>query len=238
VRDAPPPRARSVLVIDDEESLRHSLAKALRRSGYVVETAATGGEGVDRFSKGSFDAVLTDVRLPDLSGLDVLALCTETKPGVPVIVMTGFGTVESALEAMRRGARDFVRKPFKAEEVLDVLDAALSAPTEGDDAARLRVRVERQFAPEGYAKVDDALRRMPGEGGAAGGAADEPLSLRDATRRFEVRYVEDLLARTRGNVAAAARLAGISRPNFHRKLRALGVDARRFKRAHRRGRDA
>jgi DNA-binding NtrC family response regulator len=227
-----------VLVIDDEESLRHALAKALRREGYVVETAATGGEGVDRFAKGAFDAVLTDVRLPDLSGLDVLALCTETKPGVPVVVMTGFGTVESALEAMRRGARDFVRKPFRTEDVLAVLEKALDTPS-AEGAARLRVRVERRFSPEGFARVDDALRRIPAPDAAGPSAAsDEPLSLRDATRRFEVRYVEDLLARTHGNVAAAARLAGISRPNFHRKLRALGVDARRFKRAHRRGRDA
>jgi DNA-binding NtrC family response regulator len=230
---AAPGPARSILVIDDEESLRHALAKALRRAGYVVETAASGGEGVDRFSKGSFDAVLTDVRLPDLSGLDVVALCTETRPDVPVIVMTGYGSIEGAMEAMRRGARDFVRKPFRTEEVLGLLGAALAqgGPSPG---ARLRARVERRFSPEGYARVEDALRRLPGEE-ASSTAPGEPLSLKDATRRFEVRYVEDLLARTRGNVAAAARLAGISRPNFHRKLRSLGVDARRFKRAHRRG---
>ena len=68
--------------------------------------------------------------------------------------------------------------------------------------------------------------------------SSEPLALREAQRRFEVRYVEDLLARTGGNVAAAARLAGISRPNFHKKLKSLGVDPQRFKNAHRRGRSA
>jgi DNA-binding NtrC family response regulator len=236
VPDALPLRPpRSILVIDDEESLRHALAKALRRAGYVVETAATGGEGADRFTKGAFDAVLTDVRLPDLSGLDVLALCTETRPDVPVIVMTGYGSIEGAMEAMRRGARDFVRKPFRTEEVLDLLSQVIAEPRGARDA-RLRARVERRFSPEGFARVEDALRRGPGEeGSTAPSSAGEPLSLKDATRRFEVRYVEDLLARTRGNVAAAARLAGISRPNFHRKLRTLGVDARRFKRAHRRG---
>jgi DNA-binding NtrC family response regulator len=233
VDEAVPTRARSVLVIDDEESLRHALGRALRREGYLVETAATGREGVDRFANGTFDAVLTDVRLPDLSGLDVLAFCTETRPDVPVVVMTGYGTIESAMEAMRRGARDFVRKPFRNEDVLRVLSTTL-AETRGPEDARLRARLERRFAPDGYQRVEETLRRVPGEAPSSP-AADDPLPLRDATRRFEVRYVEDLLARTRGNVAAAARLAGISRPNFHRKLRSLGVEARRFKRAHRRG---
>jgi two-component system response regulator GlrR len=68
--------------------------------------------------------------------------------------------------------------------------------------------------------------------------AAPPLPLREAQQGFEVRYVEDLLARTGGNVAAAARLAGISRPNFHKKCKALGVDPARFKQAHRRGRSA
>ena len=69
-------------------------------------------------------------------------------------------------------------------------------------------------------------------------ASAEPMALREAQRRFEVRYVEDLLARTGGNVAAAARLAAISRPNFHKKLKTLGVDPQRYKAAHRRGKAA
>src|SRR5947207_3144326 len=98
---------RRILVIDDEESLRHALTKTLRRAGYVVETAATGREGVDRLRSAGpmgHDLVLTDVRLPDLSGLDVVALLTETSPGTPVVVMTAYGNVETALEAMKRGA--------------------------------------------------------------------------------------------------------------------------------------
>ena len=245
--------ARRLLLIDDEESLRHSLAKSLRRAGYVVETAATGREGVDRFQGGGFDAVVTDVRLPDLSGLDIVALLTEVDATVPVVVMTGYGSVESAMEAMRRGARDYLQKPFEMNDLLRILERE-TARGGGPDGRRLRAQVERRFAPEGYAAVEHELRRMPapgaGESATAGGAsspageplptpaASEPLALREAQRRFEVRYVEDLLARTGGNVAAAARLAGISRPNFHKKLKSLGVDAQRFKNAHRRGRSA
>jgi DNA-binding NtrC family response regulator len=234
-----------VLVIDDEESIRYSLAKGLRREGFVVETAATGREGVDRFASGGFDAVLTDVRLPDLSGLDIVALCTEVDPAVPVVVMTGYGSVDGALETMRRGGRDYVQKPFQLSDVVATLRRAMAERQGEREARRLRARVERRFSPTGYAQVESELKRLPAtpeeaaaeaEGMPAAGAG--PLALRDAQRKFEVRYVEDLLSRTGGNVAAAARLASISRPNFHKKLKALGVDPARFKRAHRRGKSA
>lgn len=271
-QDRLPASGRRVLVIDDEESLRHALGKALKRAGYVVETAATGREGVERLRSTSFDAVVTDVRLPDLSGLDVVALLTETRPTVPVLVMTAFGSVETALEAMKRGARDFVTKPFETAALLALLEREIGRAAGGEDA-RLRVQVERRFAPAAYSRVESEIRRegagpgapagpasreagspaaaaaspapspappsdaVPGEAGLPR-AGEEPLELRDAQRRFEIRYVEDLLARTGGNVAAAARLAGISRPNFHKKLKVLGVDPARFKRAHRRGKSA
>jgi DNA-binding NtrC family response regulator len=255
---------RRVLVIDDEESLRHALGKALRRAGYVVETAATGHEGVDRFTSGGFDAVVTDVRLPDLSGLDIAALLTEIDPDVPVLVISGYGSVDSALEAMRRGARDFLQKPFETSDLLAALEREMAKSDERRDERRLRAQVERRFAPETFAEVERELHRLPhspsdpapgadpaprsspppGASNAPPGeaampsAAEGPVRLDEARRRFEVRYVEDLLARTGGNVAAAARLAGISRPNFHKKLRTLGVDPQRFKRAHRRGKSA
>jgi len=246
-----PAPARRILVVDDEESLRHSLVKHLRRAGYVVESAANGREGVDRFGSGGFDAVVTDVRLPDISGLDIAALCTEIDPDVPVLVMTGYGSVESALEAMRRGARDYLQKPFEIADLLRVLEREIAARGASRDR-KIRAQVERRFAPDGFAAVETELHRMPAgpedEGGgapasdpAAGGGApgaSPPVGLREAQRRFEVRYVEDLLARTGGNVAKAARFAGISRPNFHKKLKTLGVDPARFKAAHRRGKSA
>ena len=247
----PLPKDRRILVIDDEESLRHALAKGLRRAGYVVETAPTGREGVDRFAGGTFDAVLTDMKLPDLSGLDIVALVTEVDPDVPVVVMTGYGTVDTALEAMRRGARDYVQKPFDFAEIARTLEKAMESARLTRENRRLRAIVEKKFAPGDFARVESEMKRMPappagpaktayvpsdppGES-ALPAAAQKPMGLRDAQRRFEVKYVEDLLSRTGGNVAAAARLAAISRPNFHKKLKSLGIDPQRFKRAHRRG---
>lgn len=247
---------RRLLLIDDEESLRYAVAKSLKKAGFVVDTASTGREGVDKLRRGGFDAVVTDMKLPDLSGLDVVAFATETDPDVPVFVVTGFGTVDSAMEAMRRGARNFVQKPFDVAALVGMLEKEIAEAKSSKEARTLRAKVERRFAPDRYVDVDGELKRggtgasAPGPASVAStasaaslsdamsGASEEPLQLRAAQRRFEVRYVEDLLSRTGGSVAGAARLAGISRPNFHKKLKNLGVDPERFKSAHRRGKSA
>jgi DNA-binding NtrC family response regulator len=219
-----PPEALCVLLVEDERSLRYSLGKGLRRAGWVVETAATGGEAVERVARGGFDAVVVDLRLPDIAGEDVIAFCTETCPEVPVVVATGYATLEAAAEAMRLGARDFLEKPFEVGSLDAVLRREVARPRTGRDE-RLRARVERRFSPETGARVDDALR--------AARAADDlgatPLRIEDARRRFEARYLRDLLRRTSGNVAAAARLAGLTRPKMHAKLDAVGLDPRRYR---------
>jgi DNA-binding NtrC family response regulator len=231
-----------VLVIDDEESMRYALGKGLERASFRCTTVATGRGGVESFVAGGFDAVLTDVKLPDLSGLDIVAILTEMDPSVPVVVMTGYGTMEMALEAMRRGARDYVQKPFAVQDVVRILERAVRETRLARENRRLRALVERRLSPEGYAEVEAELASLretrPDDGapGTDGQEDDGPLPLKAAQRRFEIRYVEDLLAQTGGNIAAASRLAGISRPNFHKKLKTLGVDANRFKQAARRGR--
>ena len=224
--------------------MRHALARGLERAGFHCDTAATGRGGVEMFVGGGFDAVLSDVKLPDLSGLDIAAILTEMDASVPVVVMTGYGTMEVALEAMRRGAKDYVQKPFSIEDVARILTRAIHERLLTRENRRLRALVERRLSPEGYEEVEAELAALQGVNGHANGNGaaptrngnGEPMPLREAQRSFEVQYVEQLLARTGGNVAAASRLAGISRPNFHKKLKTLGVDAHRFKEAARRGR--
>ena len=244
--------------------MRHAVRRGLERAAFRVTVAETGKGGVDAFLAGRFDAVLTDVRLPDLSGLDIVAVLTEMDARVPVVVMTGYGTMQTALDAMRRGARDYVQKPFSVDDVARVLHRAIAEARLSRENKRLRALVERRLSPDAFEAVEAELNeRQPapvrngngevsGEPTPGGASADagtlltglglpidqegEPLPLKEAQRSFEIRYVEDLLARTGGNVAAAARLAGISRPNFHKKLKTLGVDAHRFKKAARRGR--
>ena len=224
--------------------MRHALVKGLERAGFRCAAAATGRGGVEQFVGGGFDAVLTDVKLPDLSGLDITAILIEMDAAVPVVVMTGYGTMEIALEAMRRGAKDYIQKPFAIDDVSRILARAIDESRLTRENRRLRALVERKLSPDGFQEVEAELaqlRDVPQTNGNGNGSAEPessggPLPLREAQRKFEVQYVQELLVQTGGNVAAAARLAGISRPNFHKKLKTLGVDANRFKEAARRGR--
>jgi two-component system response regulator HydG len=107
-----------ILVIDDDQGVRDSMARTLRSAGYAVETAATGEEGVSLAKGNAYDVILSDMRMPGISGLDVLRKLRDQRVDAAFIVMTGFGTVDSAVEAMKLGAVDFVQKPFFRDELL------------------------------------------------------------------------------------------------------------------------
>jgi DNA-binding NtrC family response regulator len=107
-----------ILVIDDDEGVRDSMARMLRGAGYAVETAASGEDGLTAARGNAFDVILSDMRMPGISGLDVLKRLRDQRVDAAFIVMTGFGTVDSAVEAMKLGAVDFVQKPFFRDELL------------------------------------------------------------------------------------------------------------------------
>jgi DNA-binding NtrC family response regulator len=114
-----------LLIADDEKNIREGLAASLEMDGYAVETVAAGDEGLKRFQKGDIDLVITDLRMPGLSGEELLKrICSET-PGIPVIVLTGHGTVENAVEAMRNGAYDFLTKPVNLDHLSLLVKRAL-----------------------------------------------------------------------------------------------------------------
>ncbi|UTC68347.1 MULTISPECIES: sigma-54 dependent transcriptional regulator [unclassified Treponema] len=115
----------TVLVIDDEKNIREGLAMALEDEGYGVITADNGKTGLDIALKEEVDLVITDLRMPELSGEDVLREVISKTPGVPVIVLTGHGTVETAVEAMRMGAYDFLTKPLDLERLFLLVKRAL-----------------------------------------------------------------------------------------------------------------
>jgi DNA-binding NtrC family response regulator len=112
------PSARQVLVVDDEENIRLFLHTLLQKKGYSVRTAETAEQALTLLRQAPADFVLTDVKMPGMSGID---LCRELRgqwPELVVVVMSAYGSVEQALEAVRVGAYDYVSKPFKQEEVL------------------------------------------------------------------------------------------------------------------------
>jgi two-component system response regulator PilR (NtrC family) len=114
-----------ILVVDDEKSMREFLEIMLRRDGFEVDTAENGAAAIERIEKRFFDAVICDVRMPDIDGLGVLRKAKETWPDTAVIMITAYASTESAVEAMKQGALDYITKPFKVEEIRIVIKRAL-----------------------------------------------------------------------------------------------------------------
>jgi two-component system response regulator AtoC len=114
----------SVLVVDDELLIRKSLSKVLRARGYKVETASTGAEGLEKVGELRPQVMILDMRLPDTDGLSVLTRVRQLDPLLQVIVITAFGDVQSAVDAMKLGACDFLRKPYEMEDIVLATESA------------------------------------------------------------------------------------------------------------------
>lgn len=119
-----------ILVVEDRESLRRMLERALAQEGYKVSTSANGEQAASRLAKESFDLVLTDLKLPGMSGIDVLRASREAQPRLPVVVLTAFGTVGTAVEAMKLGAADFLEKPVEIEDLFQLVESLLGEEEE------------------------------------------------------------------------------------------------------------
>jgi two-component system, NtrC family, response regulator AtoC len=120
----------TILLVEDRDSLRRLLARALADEGYEVAAAATGAEAVRRLAERTFDLVLTDLKLPGISGLEVLAAARERQPRTPVVVLTGYGTVGAAVEAMKLGAFDFLEKPLELPDLAHLVERAIGGVDE------------------------------------------------------------------------------------------------------------
>ena len=119
----------NILVIDDENNIRLMVRLTLQHSGHTVQTAADGAEGLDKFGNGlEWDLVLLDQRMPGMDGLTVLREIRKRDVQARVIMATAFGTIDLAVEAMKLGATDFLRKPFTAETLRGAVEAALTPP--------------------------------------------------------------------------------------------------------------
>jgi DNA-binding NtrC family response regulator len=103
------------LVIDDEQIVLDSVSRILTEDTYEVDTSLSGREGLAKALEGDYDVVLTDIRMPDIGGMRVLRDVKRAKPALPVVIITGYATVRSAVQAMKLGAADYLEKPFTPE---------------------------------------------------------------------------------------------------------------------------
>jgi DNA-binding NtrC family response regulator len=119
---------KKVLVLDDEPIVCERLKPALEKSGFYVETFSKSQEAIDRISQQKFDVLVTDLKMHKPDGLDVMNFVNRHSPTTKVIIVTGFATVETAKEAMRSGAVDFIAKPFRISQLRDLIIKITSQP--------------------------------------------------------------------------------------------------------------
>ncbi|HEV8421245.1 MAG TPA: sigma-54 dependent transcriptional regulator, partial [Actinomycetota bacterium] len=152
-----------VLIVDDDRSTCELLDEFLTQRGFVISTRSTGDEGFEVLGREEFDAVLTDLNLPGMSGI---ALCERIKanwPGIPAIVITAFGSLDTAIAAIRAGAYDFITKPFQMESLLLTMDRAIQYRNLQEEVKRLRTAVEKSRAFTGLVGESSPMRKLADE---------------------------------------------------------------------------
>ena len=133
-----------ILVVDDEKNLREFLEIMLHKDGYGVETAKNGREAVERFEKQFFDLIICDVKMPELDGLGVLKKAKETWPETHIIMITAYASTETAVEAMKQGALDYITKPFKVDEIRIIIKRAFERKSLERQNALLKKQLRNQ----------------------------------------------------------------------------------------------
>src|SRR3979490_148332 len=140
-----PDSLKHLLLVEDEAPLRLAIAEQLADRGYQVEQADSGEAALAHLADFAFDIIVTDLRLPGIDGSAVIEPPSARYPHITAIVVTGFGTVKDAVEAIKRGAWDFVSKPFQIDELLHVLDSALEQRRLRSENAYLLAHVEKHY---------------------------------------------------------------------------------------------
>ncbi|PWB65064.1 MAG: hypothetical protein C3F14_05895, partial [Deltaproteobacteria bacterium] len=154
--------AERILVIDDEESMCDVLGKILSSEGYLVTQARNGMEALQTLEKDRFDFLLCDIRMPGMGGLELLREITARKIPGTVIMMSAFGTVETAVAAMKLGAYDYISKPFMRDEILLTLRKAQEREALRKENEYLRSEVEKTFRPEDLLFASPAMGEVVG----------------------------------------------------------------------------
>jgi DNA-binding NtrC family response regulator len=150
--------ARSILIVDDDAAMRQMLESLFREQGYAVSQADSADAALECAREREFDAVLSDIKMPGKSGVEMVGELRDIRPDTPVVLMTAFGSIDSAVEAMRAGAFDYITKPFEPEAVLLTLERAVERRVLEEENRRLRRAVDRTSALGDLIGASPAMR--------------------------------------------------------------------------------
>ena len=134
-----------ILIIDDEPLMRISISDALKSEGYNTLSAASGSEGLKAVKDNSYDVVITDLKLPEVDGLQILKACRQFSPGTKVLMITAYASVETAVEAMKQGAYDYITKPFSMDELILTVRRLIEIKDIEDENVYLKEKIEEKY---------------------------------------------------------------------------------------------
>lgn len=147
-----------ILVVDDEEVIRKALIKLLASEGYTVDAAEDAFEAIEKVKEGWIDLVLTDLKMPEKDGIALIREVKEISPDTACIVMTGFGTINSAVEAVKAGAYHYITKPFQLDDVLSLVSRSLEHKILKAENREYRKQVKSEYAFDNIIGTSDAIR--------------------------------------------------------------------------------
>ncbi|MBN1334384.1 MAG: response regulator [Deltaproteobacteria bacterium] len=197
-------------MIDDERSVCVSCTRILEEEGYAVDQALSGREGLRMASTGDYDLALIDLKMPDIGGMEILQALHRDRPDVITVMITGYATIHTGVEAVKKGASDYLPKPFTPEELSTVVSRALAeraALARGGPLEDGRIPVGALLGSEPVPETVEALKEVK-------------RRVREAVyEQVERAFVRQALERTAGNVTRASGNVGMQRPNFHALMR-------------------
>ncbi|MBP2674235.1 MAG: sigma-54-dependent transcriptional response regulator [Deltaproteobacteria bacterium] len=191
---------KRILVVDDEPSILGLLVTVLGENGWDVTGAGSGSEGIEKLERGQFDVILTDLMMPGDTGIDLLRASKEFRPDVEVILMTGFATADTAIEAMRNGAFHYLVKPLKLEEVLHLTEKAYTQRQLLRENQFLKAEVRAGYQLQSVVGDSEAIERVIASLQAIAATQDPVLLVgeRGSGRSFFARFVHFCSPRSAG----------------------------------------
>jgi two-component system response regulator AtoC len=151
---------KKILIVDDEENFRHMLSVILKKEGYDIETASNGGEALQKIALNPFDQILCDIRMPQMDGLDFLNEARKVKVDATIIMMSAYGTVDIAIEAIKLGAYDYISKPFKPDEIILTLRKAEERERLRKENELLRKEVKKEYSFENIVSKNEKMQKI------------------------------------------------------------------------------
>lgn len=154
----------NILIIDDEKAIRKTLNEILTFEGFKVDEAVDGEEGLKKFTSGSYDVVLCDIKMPKIDGLEFLVKANEANPDIPIIMISGHGTIETAVDAVKKGAFDYISKPPDLNRMLITIRNAMDKNTLSKETRVLKRKVSRVQEiigeSDGVSRIKDTIEKV------------------------------------------------------------------------------